>query len=139
MVMLIPSLLIQVLTGLRMSMIYLPISQWFSFEAPISTLISLKLLLFASHGRAGHSCPFLHNSPFAERHHRPSGRPYYSCNRDCFIVLGSGIELPIGGIRIRTRNSELQNSKFRIQRTTHTRYPHPNAAWQFSNYLLPRW
>jgi len=60
MVMLIPSLLIQVFTGLRMSMIYQPISLWFSFEGPISTLISLKLLLLlATVGLAIHARFFI--------------------------------------------------------------------------------
>lgn len=41
----IPSLIIQVITGIRMSMIKLPVSQWFDFSNQISALISLKIIL----------------------------------------------------------------------------------------------
>lgn len=43
----IPSLLIQVITGIWMSILYLPISKWFDFSNPISSLISIKLILLA--------------------------------------------------------------------------------------------
>ncbi|MBX7041380.1 MAG: CopD family protein [Ignavibacteria bacterium] len=41
----IPSLIIQVITGVRMSMIKLPVSEWFNFQNQISALISLKIIL----------------------------------------------------------------------------------------------
>ncbi len=41
----IPSLIIQVLTGLRLAMIFLPISEWFDFSNSISRLISIKIIL----------------------------------------------------------------------------------------------
>ncbi len=41
----IPSLIIQVITGIRMSMIKLPVSEWFDFSNQISALISLKIIL----------------------------------------------------------------------------------------------
>lgn len=43
----IPALLIQVISGIWMSIIYLPFSNWFDFNDPISKLISIKLLLLA--------------------------------------------------------------------------------------------
>lgn len=39
------SLTIQLITGIRMAMIYLPMSQWFSFSSPVSHKIVTKLLL----------------------------------------------------------------------------------------------
>ena len=41
----IPSLIIQVISGIWMSILYLPFSNWFDFSSKISTLISLKLIL----------------------------------------------------------------------------------------------
>ena len=42
----IPALIIQIITGIRLSMIYLPnISEWFSFETDLSKHIALKLIL----------------------------------------------------------------------------------------------
>lgn len=38
-------LIVQILTGFRLSMILLPIGQWFDFSNPISSAISLKLIL----------------------------------------------------------------------------------------------
>lgn len=41
----IPSLIIQVVTGLRLAMISLPIREWFDFSNTISALISIKIIL----------------------------------------------------------------------------------------------
>ena len=41
----IPSLVIQVVTGLRLAMIFMPIGEWFDFSNSISTLISIKIIL----------------------------------------------------------------------------------------------
>lgn len=41
----IPSLIIQVLTGLRLAMIFMPVRDWFDFSNSISTLISIKIIL----------------------------------------------------------------------------------------------
>ena len=41
----IPSLIIQVVTGIWMSHLYLPVSKWFDFSNAISSLISIKLIL----------------------------------------------------------------------------------------------
>lgn len=41
----IPSLIIQVLSGLRIAMIFLPVSEWFDFSNSISRLISIKIIL----------------------------------------------------------------------------------------------
>jgi putative copper export protein len=41
----IPALLIQVITGLDMAFIYLPLREWFSFSDRIHTHISIKLIL----------------------------------------------------------------------------------------------
>lgn len=41
----IPSLLIQVITGFRLAMLYLPFSAWFDFSNTTSKLISFKLIL----------------------------------------------------------------------------------------------
>lgn len=43
----IPALIIQVITGIWMSLLYLPFSKWFTFEDSFSTLISIKLFLLA--------------------------------------------------------------------------------------------
>lgn len=40
----IPALIIQFLTGFRLAMMYQPMSEWFAFSNPISTLIGYKLL-----------------------------------------------------------------------------------------------
>lgn len=40
----IPALIIQVLTGFRLAMIYQPMSEWFSFSNPTSSLIGYKLI-----------------------------------------------------------------------------------------------
>jgi putative copper export protein len=44
----IPSLIIQVVTGLRLAMIFMPIRDWFDFSNSISTLISIKIILLLS-------------------------------------------------------------------------------------------
>ena len=56
----IPALIIQILTGLRLSYLFKPnIAGWFSFENRISTHITLKLIMFcitlllAMHARLG--------------------------------------------------------------------------------------
>ncbi|MBK6874955.1 MAG: CopD family protein [Ignavibacteria bacterium] len=41
----IPSLIIQVVTGLRLAMIFMPIGEWFDFSNSISALISIKIIL----------------------------------------------------------------------------------------------
>ena len=41
----IPSLIIQVVTGLRLAMIFMPMGDWFDFSNSISTLISIKIIL----------------------------------------------------------------------------------------------
>lgn len=41
----IPALIIQVLTGLRLSSLYVPISNWFNFSDRLSAHISFKLIL----------------------------------------------------------------------------------------------
>jgi putative copper export protein len=41
----IPSLIIQVVTGLRLAMIFMPIGDWFDFSNSISALISIKIIL----------------------------------------------------------------------------------------------
>lgn len=43
----IPALIIQVISGIWMSLLYLPISNWFDFSNTISALISIKLILLA--------------------------------------------------------------------------------------------
>ena len=43
----IPALIIQVISGIWMSVLYLPISNWFDFSNTISALISVKLILLA--------------------------------------------------------------------------------------------
>lgn len=44
----IPALLIQVITGIWMSVKYLPVNDWFDFSKPMSALISTKLLLLGA-------------------------------------------------------------------------------------------
>lgn len=41
----IPALIIQVLTGLRLAMIYVPVADWFSFSGGVATLVSIKIIL----------------------------------------------------------------------------------------------
>jgi putative copper export protein len=41
----IPSLIIQVVTGIRLAIIFMPIGEWFDFSNSISTLISIKIIL----------------------------------------------------------------------------------------------
>jgi putative copper export protein len=41
----IPSLIIQVITGLRLATIFLPVSGWFDFTNSISRLITIKIIL----------------------------------------------------------------------------------------------
>jgi len=41
----IPSLVIQVVTGLRLALIFMPIGEWFDFSNSISALISIKIIL----------------------------------------------------------------------------------------------
>ncbi len=41
----IPSLLVQVITGLRMATIYVPFSDWFDFSDALSRLVSFKIIL----------------------------------------------------------------------------------------------
>jgi putative copper export protein len=41
----IPSLITQIITGLRLAVLFLPISEWFDFSNSISRLISIKIIL----------------------------------------------------------------------------------------------
>ncbi len=56
----IPSLIIQVITGIRLAMIYVPISNWFDISSPLSKLILIKLvLLLCTVGLAIHARFFI--------------------------------------------------------------------------------
>ncbi len=44
----IPALIIQVLTGLRLAMIFLPVTEWFSIGNSISKLITIKIILLVT-------------------------------------------------------------------------------------------